>query len=276
LIVAAINRILIQGVPVRWKFVGNNKDALMEIGMSSTVIELDNVTKRFGAQVAVSSLSLAVPRGSIYALLGPNGAGKTTTIKMLLGFITADQGAIRVAGHDVAVNVRAARGCSAYIPEQVQLYPQLSGTENLDYFTRLAGHRLTAARLAELLSQVGLNTEAMHRRASTYSKGMRQKVGIAIALAKQAQVLLLDEPTSGLDPSAANEFNTLLKEVANTGVAVLMATHDLFRAHQVATHWGVISNGKLIAERPPHTQISLSELEALYLKLLQPSKQDAA
>lgn len=195
--------------------------------MSTTLVALDKVTKQYATHTAVDGLSLTVAGGEIYALLGPNGAGKTTTINMLLGFIAPDRGTLQVAGRNVADDPAAARANIAYIPEQVQLYPQLSGIENLDYFSRLAGHRLSVADLGGMLKRVGLSPEAAIRRAGSYSKGMRQKVGIAIALAKRARVLLLDEPTSGLDPSASAEFVALLREVALEGVAVLMATHDL-------------------------------------------------
>lgn len=241
-----------------------------------SLIELNQVTKRYATHTAVDSLSFSVASGQIYALLGPNGAGKTTTINMLLGFIAPDGGSLRIAGSDVAADPAAGRAHIAYIPEQVQLYPQLTGVENLDYFSRLAGHRLSAANLDAMLSRVGLSSEATTRRAASYSKGMRQKVGIAIALAKHAKVLLLDEPTSGLDPSASAEFVALLKEVARDGVAVLMATHDLFYAHQVATHWGVLAAGKLVAEQPAAADFSLQQLEALYLSLIAPGRREAA
>lgn len=235
--------------------------------MSTTSIVLNKIIKRYATHTAVDALSLQVEAGSIYALLGPNGAGKTTTINILLGFVRPDSGSVRIAGHDVLADPARARAHTAYIPEQVQLYAQLSGLENLDYFSRLAGHRLKNEELGRMLSRVGLSHEAAQRRAGTYSKGMRQKVGIAIALAKRARVLLLDEPTSGLDPSASAEFNALLAEVASEGVAVLMATHDLFYAHQVATHWGVLAAGTLVAEQPT-AALSLKELEALYLSVI--------
>lgn len=244
--------------------------------MATPVIVLDKVTKQYATHTAVESLSLSVAGGDIYALLGPNGAGKTTTINMLLGFIAPDRGTLRIAECSVVDDPAAARAHIAYIPEQVQLYPQLSGIENLDYFSRLAGHRLAAADLSRMLERVGLSAEATMRRAGSYSKGMRQKVGIAIALAKSAKVLLLDEPTSGLDPSASAEFVVLLKEVSREGVAVLMATHDLFYAHQVATHWGVLAAGKLVAQQPAAADFSLQQLEALYLSLIAPGRQEAA
>jgi ABC-2 type transport system ATP-binding protein len=244
--------------------------------MPHAPIAIEKVTKHFGSQIAVNQLSLNIAAGEVYALLGPNGAGKTTTIQMLLGFAAPDSGQIHIAGCDVQRDATGARAQTAYIPEQVQLYPQLSGIENLDYFSQLAGHRLSQQELQQMLARVGLATDALHRRAGSYSKGMRQKVGIAIAVAKRARVLLLDEPTSGLDPRASAEFSALLKDMARDGVAVLMATHDLFHAHQVATHWGVLSGGKLLVEKPAAAGMALSELESLYLSLIEPSLQEAA
>ncbi len=227
-------------------------------------IELAEVTKRYRGRAAVEELSLAVEPGRIYALLGPNGAGKTTTIQVLLGFVTPDAGRVRVAGVDVVAAPVAARAKVAYVPETVQLYPQLSGLENLDYFSRLAGHRLPPAGLRDGLQRAGLAPEAADRPAATYSKGMRQKVGLAIAFAKRAEVLLLDEPTSGLDPRAAHEFNALTRDVAAGGVAVLMATHDLLRAQQVAHGLGILHEGRLRVERRGD-EVSLGALEQLYL-----------
>ena len=154
----------------------------------------------------------------------------------------------------------------AYIPETVMLYRNLTGLENLEYFSALAGRPdYTRGQLLEFLEQVALQREAADQRVGTYSKGMRQKVGIAIALAKNARALLLDEPTSGLDPKAANEFSTLLAEMRDAGIAVLMATHDLFRAKESGTRVGIMKYGKLVATLST-TEIAHSDLERVYLE----------
>jgi ABC-2 type transport system ATP-binding protein len=223
--------------------------------------------KRYGENVALHALDLHVPAGEIYALLGPNGAGKTTTINCFLGFITPDGGSVTVNGLDVATDPLATKRHLAYIPEQVNLYGYFTGVENLAYFSELAGHRYGDADLRAFLRQSGLQAEAHDRRVSDYSKGMRQKVGIAIALAKRAQALLLDEPTSGLDPSAAHEFSTLIRQLAGSGVAVLMATHDLFRAKQDATRVGLMRHGHLVRELST-TEIRDTDLEPLYLETM--------
>jgi ABC-2 type transport system ATP-binding protein len=223
--------------------------------------------KRYGDTLALQSLNLTVPAGEIYALLGPNGAGKTTTIHCFLGFVTPDRGSACIGGLDVAAEPLAARRQLAYIPEQVNLYGQFTGLENLAYFAELSGHRYPQARLREFLLEASLAPADHARRVSGYSKGMRQKVGIAIACARQARALLLDEPTSGLDPSASYEFSMLLRRLAGQGVAVLMATHDLFRARQDATRVGLMRHGQLVRELTA-AEIAHSDLEKLYLETM--------
>ena len=229
------------------------------------MIELQQVHKRFDNQVALSALDLSVGSGEVYALLGANGAGKSTTLNLLLGFLRADSGSVRVDGIDPVSAAAEARSRIAYLPEQVALYPTLSGAEHLGYFAALTGHRLAPTELTELLSRAGLPLEAHQRALGGYSKGMRQKVGIAIALAKRARVLLLDEPLSGLDPVAANEVTQLLRQVADAGVAVLLATHDLFRARQVADRVGILRRGEKRAELDARS-LDGAQLEALYLQ----------
>lgn len=164
-----------------------------------------------------------------------------------------------------------ARRLIAYIPEQVNLYPTLTGLENLAYFAKLAtGESLSQSELLRLLCRSGLQLEAATRPVGTYSKGMRQKVGIAIALAKQAKALLLDEPTSGLDPSAAKEFADLLTEASQAGVAVLTTTHDLFHAKQTGSRIGIMRQGQLI-EECVSSKITYESLQTLYLEQMRVS-----
>lgn len=231
------------------------------------MLEAQKLTKRFQDHVAVAELNLRVERGEIFALLGPNGAGKTTTINLFLGFLKPDGGDALVAGVSVASDPVAARRKLAYIPEMVSLYPRFSGVENLDYFSRLGGRVHDRAELLELLERVGLARDAADRRVGTYSKGMRQKVGIALALATEAEALLLDEPTSGLDPAASHEFSRMLRKLAEEGVAILMATHDLFRAREDASRVGILLNGSLAAEFSS-AEVKDQDLEAIYLERL--------
>jgi ABC-2 type transport system ATP-binding protein len=228
------------------------------------MIVTNNLTKKYGDYVALDNLRLVIEAGEIYCLLGANGAGKTTTINLLLGFIEPTSGRAMINELNVADNPKATKQFLAYIPENLMLYPSLTALENLDYFSGIAGKKLVTKDLIEYLEEAGLQSDTFGKRISTFSKGMRQKVGIAIALAKDAKVLLLDEPTSGLDPKASNEFGQLLQKLRAKGVATLMATHDLFRAKEIATHIGIMKNGVLKQELIA-SDISLAALEQAYL-----------
>jgi ABC-2 type transport system ATP-binding protein len=230
------------------------------------MLEAVNLTKRYDQAVALDALNLTVRPGEVFCLLGANGAGKTTTINLFLNFVQPSAGAARINGLDVVQQPLETKKHLAYIPETVMLYKNLTGLENLEYFSALAGRPdYTRPQLLEFLTQVGLQTEAADKRVGTYSKGMRQKVGIAIALAKQAKALLLDEPTSGLDPKAANEFSALLARLSQDGVAVLMATHDLFRAKESGTRVGIMRQGRLVRTLET-TEVGHADLERIYLE----------
>ncbi|MCG9767761.1 ABC transporter ATP-binding protein [Pseudoalteromonas piscicida] len=233
--------------------------------MTTPVIQINNLQKRFGEYQVLQGLNLSVHQGEILALLGPNGAGKTTTINCLLGFLQPDAGEITIAGINPQHDVVTARQQLAYIPEQVALYPRLSGLENLAYFSKMASIEKTDEAFRTLLSEVKLPSHAVDKPVATYSKGMRQKVGIAIALAKQAKALILDEPTSGLDPSASHEFSQLIQSLAKQGVAILMATHDLYRAQEDAHRVAIINQGQLV-DTLVYEQLQEVQLESVYLK----------
>jgi ABC-2 type transport system ATP-binding protein len=229
------------------------------------MLEAKNLTKTYGSLTALNNLNLTIEAGEIFALLGQNGAGKTTTINLFLGFIEPTHGTAFIHGISVADHPQEIKKHLAYIPETVMLYPNLTGIENLEYFSSLAGFDYSKKELVELLATAGLQSKAFGERLGGYSKGTRQKVGIAIAVAKKAKVLLLDEPTSGLDPKASNEFSEILQKLAASGTAILMATHDIFRAKEVATRVGIMKEGKLESVIQA-VDISANELEALYLK----------
>jgi ABC-2 type transport system ATP-binding protein len=230
------------------------------------MIRIEHLTKRYGERTVVNDLNLHVEAGQVYALLGPNGAGKSTTIGCLLGFIRPDAGHIALAGSPLPP-AEAAIGHAAYIAENVALYERLSGVENVDFFMRLLGRRLPTSEIEALLARVGLPQHAWHRQAHGYSKGMRQKVGIVMALAKGARVLVLDEPTSGLDPEASVAFGALIRAVADDGAAVIMATHDLLRAQELADRCGVLVGGRLISEWKLG-ELHAGDLERYYLDSL--------
>ena len=232
-----------------------------------SALRLESIAIAFNGHRAVHGLSLTLEPGEVYALLGPNGAGKTTTLNMILGFLKPDTGSIHVDGIDAVADPLGARARTAYLPETVMLHPSLTAIENLTYFALLAGRKIGADTARRLLGDAGLQDNAHDRRASGFSKGMRQKVGVAIALAKEARLLLLDEPTSGLDASAANDLSQVIRSASERGIAVLMATHDLFRVKDVAHRLGILRAGYLVDEREA-AAIGPVELEQLYLEKL--------
>lgn len=230
------------------------------------MLESVALSKQYNGHLALKNLNLKINPGEVYCLLGANGAGKSTTINLFLNFIQPTGGKALIDGLDVQEHPIETKKRLAYIPEVVMLYRNLTGLENLRYFSDLAGHsEYSESDLLQFLKRAGLPDDAAQRRVGGYSKGMRQKVGIAIALAKQAKVLLLDEPTSGLDPKASNEFSDLLLKLSEEGVAILMATHDLFRAKETGTRAGIMKRGELVAELVT-ADIGHADLEALYLQ----------
>ncbi|MEM1219757.1 MAG: ABC transporter ATP-binding protein [Bacteroidota bacterium] len=231
------------------------------------MISIQNASKSFKGTPAIQNLDLDVKAGKIVGLLGANGAGKSTTINLLLGFLQPDSGTVQIDQKDCFKQQAEVRQLVGYIPENVNLYPYLSGLENLDYFCKLAGLRYPKGELQEYLTTCGVVAEAHAKRVSDYSKGMRQKVGIAIAYAKKASVYLLDEPASGLDPLASNELSELLKKMASEGAAILMASHDIFRVREVCDRIGILNQGKMVKSLES-SAVSANELETLYLDFM--------
>lgn len=232
--------------------------------MTQPMLEARDLTKRYGDTLALDALNLSVEAGEILCLLGANGAGKTTTINLFLGFTDPTSGEAVVDGTTVASGPAAARAKLGYVAEVVALYPALTGAENLTFFAELAGQSLNIARRDAILAQLRFPADAVERPAGTYSKGMRQKLGLAIALMKNAKAILLDEPLSGLDPAAANDLVAVLRETAAGGVALLVSTHDIFRAKELAMRIGIMRHGVLVDTVDP-ASLSAGELEALYL-----------
>lgn len=231
------------------------------------VLQATQLGKQYNGTAALSNLNLSIDKGEIFCLLGQNGAGKTTTINLFLGFTNASSGKATINDVEVIPNDTATKKFVAYIPEIVQLYGNLSGIENLDFFSRLAGFNYAEEILSGYLTKAGLQKQAHAARLSTYSKGMRQKVGIAIALAKNADVILMDEPTSGLDPKATAEFTKICKDLAAEGKTIFMATHDIFNAVNVGTRIGIMKQGELVHSIDTK-KITANELQQLYLETI--------
>lgn len=232
------------------------------------MITIQNVNKSFKSNQAIKDLNLKVDPGEILGLLGANGAGKSTTINMLLGFLNPDSGSIHINEIDTVSKPNDARKLIGYIPENVNLYPYLSGLENLDYFCKLSDLKYSKSELHNFLEICDLQAVAHDQKVADYSKGMRQKVGITIAYAKKAKIYLLDEPASGLDPLASNELSVLLKKLADEGAAILMASHDIFRVREVCHRIGILKQGELVRELKSQ-EVTANELENMYLKYRQ-------
>jgi len=210
---------------------------------------LDLRVVRGGTEV-LRGVSFGVAAGEVFGLLGGNGAGKSTTLAAFLGFVAPASGEVRVHGREVAADLAAARRAMAYLPEAASLYEHLDARENLRYFLQLAGAVPAGldAAIEAALDRVALPAAARGRRMAGYSKGMRQKVAIALALLRDSGILLLDEPTSGLDPTAIDEFHALVRGLADAGKAILMVTHDVYGACQVADRIGLLHGGRLVDE----------------------------
>lgn len=225
------------------------------------------LSKKYAGNVALAGLNLHIQVGEVFCLLGANGAGKTTAVNLFMGFIEPTSGHCFVNGVEVIAGNNQTKEFIAYIPENVMLYPALTGLQNLAYLSGLSAKTYSEKELAGFLNQAGLQSDAHKRRVATYSKGMRQKVGIALAIARQARALFLDEPTSGLDPQASNEFSALIKSLSRDGVAVLMVTHDLFRAKEIADRIGIMKAGELVHILDANT-LTHVQLEATYLQTI--------
>lgn len=216
--------------------------------MNETVLATRALTKRYGKRNAVDSVSISVRRGDIYGFLGPNGAGKTTTLRMVTGLISPTSGAIELLGRNPAKAPRSLMAQVGALIEGPAYYPHLTATENLRLIQGLKGSGGGAHEAANLLDLVGL-ARAARQKVEQFSLGMKQRLGIAMALVGQPRLLVLDEPTNGLDPEGFREFRALLRLLAEQeGITVLLSSHLLHEVEQVATRVGVISDGRLLTE----------------------------
>jgi ABC-2 type transport system ATP-binding protein len=234
------------------------------------MLETINLTKRYeDGALALDGLNLKVEPGEIFCLFGANGAGKTTAINLILNFLEPTAGTALIEGVDVVKDPLKAKRHVAFVSENVMLYGNFSALQNLDYFSRLAGKRgLTKKDFAEVLERVGLPKDSFDRRVKNFSKGMCQKLGIAIALVKDAANVLLDEPTSGLDPKSGREFLETLREMRDNGKSVFMSTHDIFRAKLIADRIGFMKKGKLVMLKTS-AEIAGEDLTELYIQYME-------
>jgi ABC-2 type transport system ATP-binding protein len=223
--------------------------------VTDAALETSGLTKRYGDIDVVSGLDLRVERGELYGFLGPNGAGKTTTIRMALGLIHPTRGDVRLLGRAIAGHERSdALVRTGAMIEEPSFYRFLSGRRNLETFARAGSERTDVrdrlGRIDEVLETVGL-TAAANKRVRAYSQGMRQRLGIALALLGRPEVLVLDEPTNGLDPAGMREIRELLRSLADAGATVFVSSHLLGEVEAVCDRVGVLSRGRLVAEGPP-------------------------
>ena len=229
------------------------------------MIESIDLTKRYEDGVlALDHLNLEVSPGEIFCLLGANGAGKTTAINLMLNFIEPTEGTAKINGIDVTQDPLEAKKYVAYLSENVMLYGNFTARQNLDFFAGLANKQTDREGYYQILRRVGLEERAFEQRVKEFSKGMRQKVGIAVVIIRDSPAVLLDEPTAGLDPQAGAEFMDLLEELRDEDKAIFMSTHDIFRARTLADRVAIMKSGRLIMERT-REELEEEDLEKLYL-----------
>jgi len=234
------------------------------------MLETINLSKRYeDGQLALDHLNLKVEAGEIFCMFGANGAGKTTTINLLLNFIPPTEGTALIEGIDVAKEPLRSKDYVSFVSENVTLYGNFTAYQNIDYFSKLAGKRnLTKADYARVMTSVGLQEDAFDSRARTYSKGMRQKLGLAVALIKDAPNILLDEPTAGLDPKSGQDFLALLVRMRDGGKSIFMSTHDIFRAKLIADRVGFMKKGRLVMLKT-RKELEGEDLTALYIQYME-------
>ena len=237
------------------------------------MIEFDRTTRTYGSKVAVSELSLTIPRGELFALLGPNGAGKTTTIKMLVGLLRPSSGVVRVCGHDLVKETRSAHRHVGYVPDEPYLYDKLTGHEFLRFIADMYGipRDRSEEYIAREIDRFELH-EFANELAENYSLGMRQRLVFAAAFLHDPDVLVLDEPMVGLDPRSVRIVKDLLKKKTADGMTVFMSTHTLGMAEEMASRMGIMVHGDLkflgtVSELREQVDMETRNLENLYLEI---------
>jgi ABC-2 type transport system ATP-binding protein len=238
--------------------------------MTQTGIEISNLVISRGSHKVLNGLNLSIVQGSIFALLGGNGAGKSTALYAIMGLLKVQSGHILVNGFDPQKEPETVRKAIAYLPETVALYEHLTAWENIVYFLSLSNQTRTKNEIETALVQVRLDPTAWRKRLGNFSKGMRQKTAIALAVLRKTPILLLDEPTTGLDPKANQDFHLLLNNLKESGVAILMVTHDLLGACEVADCVGLITNGQLTQQWNASSSSPRFDLQSLHNAFMSP------
>ena len=217
--------------------------------MAKPVLETKGLTKRYGDFVAVDHLDLTIKEGEVFGLLGPNGAGKTTTILMLLGLTEPTEGSVRVLGFDPARQPLSVKAHVGYMPDEVGFYDELTASENLAYIARLNAipRNKSNRRIEEALERVRLIEVADHR-VGTFSRGMRQRLGLADVLIKRHQLIIMDEPTQGLDPELAREFLALIHTLKEERITIMLSSHLLHQVQAICDRVGLFSRGRLVLQ----------------------------
>ncbi|MCK4820829.1 ABC transporter ATP-binding protein [bacterium] len=234
------------------------------------MLQAIDLTKRYeDGLLALDHVNFEVKEGEVFCLLGANGAGKTTTINLFLNFIDPTDGLCLINGIDSSKDPLKAKKYVSYVSENVMLYSNFTARQNLDFFANLGGKRnISREEYYDVMRRVGLQEKAFEMKLKNFSKGMRQKLGISIAIIKDAPNILLDEPTSGLDPKAASEFLKILSGLRDEGKAIFMSTHDIFRAKIIADRVGIMKEGRLVMLRTQEKVLE-ENLEKLYLDYMQ-------
>lgn len=242
---------------------------MIDASPDTPAIALRGLSLRYGRHVALHPLTLDVPKAEVFGFLGHNGAGKTTTIRLLTTLLTPTEGAARVAGYDITTQAMQVRANIGYLPENVRLYDRFTSRENLTFFARLSGVQDARRRVDEVLERLGI-ADLSNRRVGSFSKGMRQRVGLAQAILHDPQVLFLDEPTSGLDPMGVRHLRQMIDQLRAQGMTIFMNTHLLSEVASSCTSIGVLAHGRLVFHDKVSAIAGYDErrLEELYVSVV--------
>ncbi|UFI06857.1 ABC transporter ATP-binding protein [Roseibium aggregatum] len=240
-----------------------------------SAITTDSLSRNYGERVALHPLTIEIPKGEVFGFLGHNGAGKTTTIRLMTTLLNPSSGSACIAGHDIRTDPLLVRSAIGYLPENVRLYDRFTARENLTFFAQLSGVSNVREAVAETLEFLDISGLA-DRRVGTFSKGMRQRIGLAQAILHEPQILFLDEPTSGLDPMGVRQLREIIEKLHTRKMTIFMNTHLLSEVARTCTSIGVLAQGRLVF----HDRIEAvsdrydeRKLEELYLDV---ARQEAA